>query len=194
MGVRTASLASLARPAARRNVFVLVANSLQQQHTQHTTKRRYPSSLDLIGNTPLVDITSICKPRNPNTVILGKVEIFNPGYSMKDRIVANIFSFAEENENLREGMTVVSASSGNTGCSVAMMCAMKNYKAVIITNQKCSEEKVRGSLPSERGVRSPRRGNHPSLRTPRRGHHMDLRTFVGAFRRCVDFWCPCKTP
>ena len=104
-------------------------------------KNRYPTALDLIGNTPLVDLTPVANPKNPESYILGKVEFFNPGYSMKDRITANIFKIAEDSGELKPGMTVVAASSGNTGCSVAMMCAMKNYKAVIITNEKCSEEK-----------------------------------------------------
>ena len=103
--------------------------------------RKYAQSMDLIGNTPLVDITSVCTPKHPDTVVLGKVEFFNPGYSMKDRIMANIFNKAEEEGKLRPGMTVVAASSGNTGCSVAMMCAIRGYKAVVITNDKCSEEK-----------------------------------------------------
>jgi len=104
-------------------------------------KKKYPTSLDLIGNTPLVDITAVCNPKNPKTVILGKAEFINPGYSMKDRITAHIFSKAEREGVLKEGMTVVAASSGNTGCSVAMMCAIKGYKAVVITNEKCSGEK-----------------------------------------------------
>ena len=60
---------------------------------------------------------------------------------MKDRIIKNIFEQAEASGELKPGMTVVAASSGNTGCSVALMCAIKGYKAIIITNQKCSEEK-----------------------------------------------------
>jgi len=103
--------------------------------------KRYATSMDLIGNTPLVDITAVCKPKNPNTVVLGKVEFFNPGYSMKDRIMKNIFDKAEAEGKLEPGMTVVAASSGNTGCSVAMMCAIRGYEAVVITNEKCSEEK-----------------------------------------------------
>jgi cysteine synthase len=104
-------------------------------------KKRYATPMDLIGDTPLVDITAVCEPRHPDTVILGKVEFFNPGYSLKDRIAANIFDKAERQGRLTPGMTVVAASSGNTGCSVAMMCAIRGYKAVIITNGKCSEEK-----------------------------------------------------
>jgi len=106
-----------------------------------TKSTKYATPMDLIGNTPLVDITAVCKPKNPNTVVLGKVEFFNPGYSMKDRIAANIFDKAEAEGKLKPGMTVVAASSGNTGCSVAMMCAIRGYEAIIITNKKCSEEK-----------------------------------------------------
>jgi cystathionine beta-synthase len=74
-------------------------------------------------------------------VVLGKAEFMNPGFSMKDRIVQHIFNCAEERGLLKPGMTVVSASSGNTGASVAMISAMRGYKAVIITNAKCSKEK-----------------------------------------------------
>ena len=53
----------------------------------------------------------------------------------------NIFNTAEAEGRLREGATVVAASSGNTGCSVAMLCAIRGYRAVVITNEKCSKEK-----------------------------------------------------
>ena len=128
----------------------------QQQHAQQSVENNvvkytreaektqaveYPKALDLIGSTPLVDITNVCVPGHPNTKILGKCEFLNPGYSMKDRIIKNIFDMAEASGKLKPGMTVVAASSGNTGCSVALMCAIKGYKAVVITNKKCSEEK-----------------------------------------------------
>ena len=61
---------------------------------------------------------------------------------MKDRIVRNIFDKAEESGLLRPGGTVVAASSGNTGAAVAMLAAMRGYKAVITTSPKCSEEKI----------------------------------------------------
>ena len=61
---------------------------------------------------------------------------------MKDRIVKNIFDKAEQKGLLRPGGTVVAASSGNTGAAVAMMAAMRGYKAVITTSPKCSEEKA----------------------------------------------------
>lgn len=73
--------------------------------------------------------------------ILGKAEFMNPGLSHKDRIVKNIIDKAEEAGALTHGMTLLAASSGNTGASVAMLGAMRGYQVVIITNAKCSEEK-----------------------------------------------------
>ena len=97
---------------------------------------------DLIGSTPLVDISSLASPKVGGVKVLGKCEFFNPGFSMKDRIVKNIFDKAEEAGLLRPGGTVVAASSGNTGAAVAMLAAMRGYKAVITTSPKCSDEKI----------------------------------------------------
>ena len=74
--------------------------------------------------------------------VLAKCEFLNPGFSMKDRIVKNIFDKAEEAGLLHPGDTVVAASSGNTGAAVAMLAAMRGYRAVITTSPKCSEEKI----------------------------------------------------
>ena len=103
------------------------------------TVQRYE---DLIGSTPLVDITSLASPKVAGVKVLGKCEFLNPGFSMKDRIVKNIFDKAEEAGLLRPGGTVVAASSGNTGAAVAMLAAMRGYKAVITTSPKCSDEKI----------------------------------------------------
>jgi len=97
--------------------------------------------MDLIGNTPLVDLTALVNPKVEGVQVLGKAEYLNPGFSMKDRIMMNILSTAEKEGKLKPGMTVVAASSGNTGAACAMLCAMRGYKAVIITNEKCSVEK-----------------------------------------------------
>eukprot|EP00092_Neocalanus_flemingeri_P020508 GFUD01022215.1.p1 GENE.GFUD01022215.1~~GFUD01022215.1.p1 ORF type:complete len:379 (-),score=110.49 GFUD01022215.1:100-1236(-) len=108
-------------------------------HSEFMKIQRYQ---DLIGSTPLVDITSLANPKVPGVKVLGKCEFLNPGFSMKDRIVKNIFDKAEQNGLLQPGWTVVAASSGNTGAAVAMLAAMRGYKAVITTSPKCSEEKV----------------------------------------------------
>ena len=95
---------------------------------------------DFIGNTPLVDLSSISP--NPNVTILGKCEFMNPGLSIKDRTAKHIIEHAEETGQLRKGGTVVVASSGNTATSIAMMCALKGYKSHVILTEKCSKEKI----------------------------------------------------
>ena len=74
---------------------------------------------------------------------MGKAEFLNPGLSHKDRIIENIIDRAEEDGLIEphKDFTLVAASSGNTGASVAMIGAMRGYKVVIITNDKCSDEK-----------------------------------------------------
>lgn len=94
------------------------------------------------GQTPLVDITSLANPKVPGVRVLAKCEFLNPGFSMKDRIIKNIFDKAEKSGTLRPGGTVVAASSGNTGAAVAMLAAMRGYSAVITTSPKCSQEKM----------------------------------------------------
>tara|TARA_B110000967_G_C18297875_1_gene276980 strand:- start:138 stop:347 length:210 start_codon:yes stop_codon:yes gene_type:complete len=69
--------------------------------------------MDLVGNTHLVDITEVCNPKNPKTKVLGKAEFLNPGYSMKDRIVANIFNKAEEDGTLKQGERPLDSNSLN---------------------------------------------------------------------------------
>jgi len=103
---------------------------------------KIPRYGDLIGSTPIVDLTFLANPKVEGVKVLGKCEFFNPGFSMKDRIVKNIFDKAEKRGLLSPGGTVVAASSGNTGAAVAMMAAMRGYKAVITTSPKCSEEKA----------------------------------------------------
>jgi len=101
----------------------------------------YPRAMDLIGKTPLLDLTALANPKDPRTRVLGKAEYQNPGFSHKDRIIRNIITKAEQDGRLKPGGTVVCASSGNTGCSCAMVCAMRGYVCVILTSPKCSEEK-----------------------------------------------------
>eukprot|EP00096_Caligus_rogercresseyi_P000367 TRINITY_DN1078_c0_g1_i2.p1 TRINITY_DN1078_c0_g1~~TRINITY_DN1078_c0_g1_i2.p1 ORF type:complete len:344 (-),score=90.00 TRINITY_DN1078_c0_g1_i2:203-1234(-) len=101
-----------------------------------------PRYKDLIGNTPLIDISSISDKLAPGVKIYGKCEFMNPGFSMKDRIVKNILDKAEACGKLKKGGTVVSASSGNTGASLALLAGTRGYKAIITTTPKCSEEKM----------------------------------------------------
>lgn len=103
-----------------------------------------PGSLkvgDLIGETPLIDLSRALSPCS-EIKILGKAEFLNPSGSIKDRIVRAMIDDAEASRRIAPGDTLVAASSGNTGASLAMHAAMRGYKALIITDEKCSKEKI----------------------------------------------------
>jgi cysteine synthase A len=87
----------------------------------------YDSILDTIGNTPVVRLNRIAPPRVEMFV---KVESFNPGGSVKDRLAYAIVTDAERRGQLRPGQTVVEATSGNTGIALAMVCAARGYPFV----------------------------------------------------------------
>jgi len=99
-----------------------------------------PKFIELVANTPLINLSSQLNSDN-NNQLYAKCEFLNPGLSMKDRIVSYILNKAADDGFLTIGNSVVCASSGNTGCSVAMMGAILGYKVIIVTSTKCSEEK-----------------------------------------------------
>ena len=101
---------------------------------------RCDTILDAIGDTPLVRLNRMVE-HLPCTVY-AKMESLNPGLSAKDRIALKMIERAEESGILREGGTVIESTSGNTGFSVAMVCAVKGYKCVLFTTQKISTEKM----------------------------------------------------
>lgn len=103
-----------------------------------------PKYSDLVANTPMIELTQMVPParRTEGVRVFAKCEFFNPGFSIKDRIVQHILDQAEADGRLKKGMTVVAASSGNTGASTAMMCAMRGYNCIITTSTKCSKEKM----------------------------------------------------
>ncbi|MFZ3054881.1 MAG: cysteine synthase family protein [Minisyncoccales bacterium] len=90
--------------------------------------------LDHIGNTPLIKVEDN---------IFAKVEGFNPGGSIKDRIVLNMINEAEEQGILKQGDTLVEATSGNTGVGLSMVGAMKGYKVQVIMPESTSKEKIK---------------------------------------------------
>ncbi|XP_076265118.1 cystathionine beta-synthase-like isoform X1 [Rhynchophorus ferrugineus] len=101
-----------------------------------------PNVLSLIGNTPMVKLNSIPKKEGIRCNIYAKLEYFNPGGSVKDRIAKRIIEDAEEQGLLRPGMTIIEPSSGNTGIGVALASAIKGYKCIIVMSEKMSNEKV----------------------------------------------------
>lgn len=96
--------------------------------------------LETIGKTPLIRLNTVTA-HLPATVY-AKVEAFNPGLSAKDRIALHIIERAERLGQLKPGGTVVDATSGNTGFSLAMICAIKGYRCVLTVTNKISEDKL----------------------------------------------------
>ncbi len=108
--------------------------------TPSDTLRVYDDILQAIGKTPLVRLGHL--GRELACPIYAKVEYFNPGGSVKDRIAVNIIAEAERSGRLKPGGTVVEATSGNTGLGLAMVCAIKGYKSVFVLPDKMSREKI----------------------------------------------------
>lgn len=96
--------------------------------------------LETIGNTPLIKINKITKDL-PCTV-LAKVEYFNPGNSIKDRMALKMIEIAEQEGKLKPGGTIIEGTSGNTGMGLALAAIIKGYKCIFTTTDKQSKEKV----------------------------------------------------
>src|SRR3990172_10945561 len=90
--------------------------------------------LSAVGNTPLIKINKLSKDYKP--LILAKVEFFNPGASVKDRIGAGIIEEAEREGRLKPGGTIVESTSGNTGLGLAIAAAVKGYKCIFTMPDK----------------------------------------------------------
>src|SRR4249919_1145024 len=94
---------------------------------------------DLIGNTPLVQLTSVVPPGAGRVV--AKVEYLNPGGSSKDRIAIKMIDAAEASGELKPGGTIVEPTSGNTGVGLALVAQQRGYKCVFVCPDKVSEDK-----------------------------------------------------
>ncbi len=101
----------------------------------------YENILGTLGNTPLVKLNKITRGLKGHYFV--KVESFNPGGSVKDRIGLGIVEEAEREGRLRPGGTIVEATSGNTGLGLAIVAAIKGYKCVFTLPDKMSQEKIR---------------------------------------------------
>ncbi len=109
---------------------------------------RYSTITELIGNTPLVRLNRIS--REGSATIYAKVEYFNPGGSVKDRICLNMINEAERQGRLKPGATIVEPTSGNTGIGLALISAVRGYKLILVMPESMSLE--RASLLSSYGA------------------------------------------
>jgi cystathionine beta-synthase len=103
--------------------------------------RYYENVLELIGNTPLVKLNRIAAGVKP--LVLAKMEMLNPGGSVKDRIGVHMLDAAEREGKLKKGGTIVEPTSGNTGVGLAQAAALRGYKCVFVMPDKMSQEKIR---------------------------------------------------
>ena len=96
--------------------------------------------LETIGNTPLVQLNSVTK--EVDALVLAKVETFNPGNSVKDRMALKMIEDAEADGRLKPGGTIIEGTSGNTGMGLALAAIIKGYKCIFVISDKQSKEKM----------------------------------------------------
>ncbi|MGB1284700.1 MAG: pyridoxal-phosphate dependent enzyme, partial [Polaribacter sp.] len=96
--------------------------------------------LETIGNTPLVRLNSVTK--EIDALVLAKVETFNPGNSVKDRMALKMIEDAEADGRLQPGGTIIEGTSGNTGMGLALAAIIKGYKCIFVISDKQSKEKM----------------------------------------------------
>jgi cystathionine beta-synthase len=96
--------------------------------------------LETIGNTPIIKLNKITK--NWPGTILAKVDYFNPGNSIKDRMALKMVEVAEAEGKLKPGGTIIEGTSGNTGMGLALAACVKGYKCIFVTTDKQSKEKA----------------------------------------------------
>lgn len=101
----------------------------------------YRNAIELIGNTPLVELTNIENSFGLKARLLAKVEAFNPGGSAKDRIALAMIEDAEKSGRLTPGATIIEPTSGNTGVGLAWIGAVKGYKVILTMPETMSEER-----------------------------------------------------
>ena len=99
----------------------------------------YNNIIETIGNTPLVRLNKVNKS---DALVLAKVETFNPGHSIKDRMALKMIEDAEKDGRLNPGGTIIEGTSGNTGMGLALTAIQKGYKCIFVLADKQSKEKM----------------------------------------------------
>ena len=106
-----------------------------------TVRKIAGNILEVIGNTPMVRINRITRGVIDATV-LAKIETFNPGNSIKDRMAVRMIEDAERAGLLKPGGTIIEGTSGNTGMGLAIAAVVKGYRCIFTTTDKQSKEKI----------------------------------------------------
>ncbi|MBP2232715.1 2,3-diaminopropionate biosynthesis protein SbnA [Azospirillum agricola] len=97
--------------------------------------------LATVGDTPVVRVATLSQP--PGRNVFAKLEFFNPGRSVKDRIALNIIERAEERGELARDPLIIESSSGNTGIGLSIACRVKGYRNIVVVDQNCPVEKLK---------------------------------------------------
>ena len=101
----------------------------------------YTSAQQLVGNTPLLQLTNIMKREGLSATVLGKLESWNPAGSVKDRVALNMLDEAEAKGILKPGATIIEPTSGNTGIGLASVAACRGYRTIIVMPDSMSMER-----------------------------------------------------
>ena len=102
-------------------------------------KRLYNNVVELIGNTPLIKLNRILEESSAEIFV--KLESFNPAGSVKDRIALNMVEDAEAKGKIKKGDTIIEPTSGNTGIGLALVCAVKGYRLILVMSESMSFER-----------------------------------------------------
>ena len=119
----------------------------------------YKSADQLIGNTPLVELTKIEKELGLEAKILAKLEYFNPAGSVKDRIAKAMIDDAEKSGKLKPGSVIIEPTSGNTGIGLASVAAARGYRIIIVMPETMSYGGIRSRTGAYRGRQGNERRN-----------------------------------
>ena len=103
----------------------------------------YTSMEQLVGRTPLLELTHIEKDLGLKAKIYAKLEYLNPAGSVKDRVALNMILDAEKKGALKPGATIIEPTSGNTGIGLCMLCAARGYRAIIVVPETASIERIK---------------------------------------------------
>ncbi len=120
--------------------FPFLRSAFLNVYLRKTVKMWKNNILETIGNTPLIKLNNITK--NLPCTVLAKVEYFNPGNSIKDRMALKMLEVAEEEGKIKPGGTLIEGTSGNTGMGLALAAIVKGYKCIFTTTDKQSKEKA----------------------------------------------------
>jgi cysteine synthase A len=119
-----------------------VKNKDKNQRSKTTDMAKIAKQLtELIGNTPLLELNKFSQEKGLATPIIAKVEYFNPGGSVKDRIALAMIEDAEQKGILKPGATIIEPTSGNTGVGLALVSAVKGYKLILTMPETMSVER-----------------------------------------------------